>query len=161
MIRRSPRSREITALVGGMLLTSLIAEASTSGKKPTVKGPINSDAPILEYFELIRTNPDSNNPQMPSFKVGNLLLMIRSIRSVSLLGDGKGVRVTLNDEDRKKFAELTHKYEGGLLFCQASANPVVAGIGLISAPTQDGVIEFSEARYSGNIADYLRHRFWE
>lgn len=68
--------------------------------------------------------------------------------------------IVLNDEDRKKFAELTREYTGGLLFIEVSEKPLVGGIGLISSATEDGVMEFREARKSGEIAEYLRHRFW-
>ena len=148
-------------LVIPMVLMSAATMGLAESGEPSVDTTSNSDTPILQYFELIPTNPDPANPKRPSYKIGRLLLTIHSVRSVTVLADGKTVRVTLNDADRNEFAELTRKFTGGLLFCQVSQNPVVGGIGLISAPTEDGVIEFSTARYSGDIADYLRHRFWE
>jgi hypothetical protein len=146
-----------------MLMVSMFVArlGLTGATEPSGGAANNGEAPVLQYFELIPTTPDLSNAKMPSFKIGKLLLTIRSIRSVTIQADGKGVIVVLNDADRKKFAELTRKFQGGVLLCQVSQNPLVGGIGLISAPTENGVIEFSEARSSGNIAEYLRHRFWE
>jgi hypothetical protein len=104
--------------------------------------------------------PPPDHPNMPGFKIGKTLLTIRSARSVGVSSDGKTVTVILNDNDRTKFAELTRKYQNGVLFIQVSEKPLVGGIGLISSPTEDGIIEFSEARKSGEIAEYLQHRFW-
>ncbi|MGH7982693.1 MAG: hypothetical protein ACREFF_06045 [Candidatus Udaeobacter sp.] len=120
----------------------------------------DSEPPILQYRELIRKAPSPDQPNVPAFNIGKPLLVIRSVRSVAFSRDGKTVTLVLNDDDRKKFAELTQHYQGDILFCQVSENPLIGGVGLFSAPTEDGVIEFSEARKSGQIAEYLRHRFW-
>jgi hypothetical protein len=133
------------------LITSTMA-----GSEPN----IDSEPPILEYRELIRTASPPDHPEIPGFRISKTLLTIRSVRSVTQSPDGKTVTIVLNAEDKKKFAALTRKYKGGLLFIRASENPLVGGIGLISSPTEDGVIEFSEVRRSPEIAEYLRHRFW-
>jgi hypothetical protein len=119
------------------------------------------DSPVLQYYELIPAAPSLDRPGTPNFKMGKLLLTIQSVRSATLEPDGKSILIALNDQDKKSFAELTRKHQGQLLFCQVSAKPVIGGIAFISAPIENGVIEFSEARYSGDIAEYLRHRFWE
>ena len=134
------------------LITSTVA-----GSEPS----INSEAPILEYRELITTNSPPDHPNMPGFKIGKTLLTIQSVRSVTVSADGKTVTVVLNDNDRNNFAELTRKHQNGVLFIQVSKKPFIGGIGLFSSPTEDGVIEFGEARHSGEIAEYLRHRFWD
>jgi tetratricopeptide (TPR) repeat protein len=129
---------------------------------PVFSGKIkvtDSDAPILQIFALTRTAP---NPDSQNFSVDSKPLMtIRSIRNLIFQADGKGITVVLNKSDSKKFGELTRKFEGGLLFCQVSESPHVGGPRMISAPIEDGIIEFSEARFSGDIAiaEYLRRRF--
>ena len=143
----------------GMTMTAVIAV--TQATPLAASSDAANDSPVLQYFELVPKVADPSRPDVPNFSIGKLLLSINSIRNVSLEADGKSITLVLNDADKQRFAELTHKYEGKLLFCQVSAKPLVGGIALISAPTEDGVIEFSEARYSGNIADYLHHRFWE
>src|SRR4029077_11067890 len=102
----------------------------------------SDDSPILQYSELIPRAPDPNRLNMPNFTLSKLLLTINSVRSISLESDGKSVTIELNDADKQRFAELTRQSEGKLLFCQASAKPLVGGIGLISAPTESGIIEF-------------------
>jgi hypothetical protein len=100
-----------------------------------------------------------DNPPL-YFKVGSQpLITISSIRNLVVAADGKGVTIVLNADDTKKYSELTHKFKGGLLFYQVSAKPPVFECGTVTSPTEDGIIEFSEARGSGNIAEYLRHRF--
>jgi hypothetical protein len=119
---------------------------------------IESEAPILQYFSAaLIANPD--HPGASALKVDfkNPLLTITSFSSLTVHADGKGVTVVLNEGDVKKFAELTRKFTGQLLFCKATDK--VGGIAKIIGPTEDGVIVFSEARYSGNIAEYLRKRF--
>src|SRR5262249_24010975 len=145
--------RSVCALVtyAFVLITSTVA-----GSEPS----IDSEAPILDYKQLIPTDSPTDHRNMPGFKIGKTLLAIHSVRSVTVSADGKTVTVVLNDNDRKNFAELTRKYQNGVLFIQASKKPFIGRIGLFSTPTEDGVIEFSEARHSGDIAEYLRHRFW-
>ena len=128
---------------------------------PLVATDVGNDPPILQYFELTPRPSDPNRPDVPNLSIGKLLLSINSVRNISLEADGKSILLVLNDADKQRFAELTHKYQGKLLFCEVSAKPLIGGVERISEPTDNGLIEFSEAGYFGNIADYLRHRFWE
>ena len=112
-----------------MITAAVFAQATSSVAIFSAK----NDPPILQYLELVPRGPDPGSPNIPNFAIGKLLLTIQSVRSVTMQPDRKGVTVVLNETDRKKFAELTHKFVGKLLFCQVSQKPWVGGIRFISA----------------------------
>jgi hypothetical protein len=85
------------------------------------------------------------------------LLMIRSVRQLIPHRDGKGVTIILNEKDKQRYAELTRRFKGRLLICVAAAD--VISIEQITSPAENGMIEFSDAGYTGHIAKYLRRRF--
>src|SRR6266699_4688887 len=88
----------------------------------------DSDPPILEILEM---KPDLAKwrPDMPAFKTdGKPLLTIRSIRDLIVEADGKVVTMVLNESDSKKYAELTRKFQGRLLFYQLSEKPQVGEV---------------------------------
>ena len=84
---------------------------------------------------------------------------ITSLKNISLNSDGKGVRIVLNEEDRKAIAELTRKFQGE--YMRWSAAETAELFVHIAAPTEEGVFEFSPAKSkeSGSIAESLRKRF--
>jgi hypothetical protein len=121
--------------------------------------PLDSDAPIVQIFEVTPIPPRPEHPNIPSVKIGSQpLLTISSIRNLIVAVDGKSVTMVLNAGDTKKYAELTRKFADRLLFFKYSSKPQIGGVGKVT-PTEDGIIELSEARGSGNIAEYLRKRF--
>src|SRR5437870_1276423 len=130
-----PGFRSLASVSPTVALVFAVITSAAAGSEPSA----NLEPPILEYRELIRTASPPDHPNMPGFKIGQTLLRIRSVRSIAVSPDGKTVTIVLNDNDKKKFAELTRKHKGGVLFIQASENPLVGGIGLISSPTEDGV----------------------
>ncbi len=121
----------------------------------------DSDAPILQIFAMTRKAPDSNQPNIPSFsRDSKPLLTIRSIRDLIIQADGKLVTIVLTERDSKKYAELTRKFQGGLLHYQFSEPPaLVAVVGSISAPNENGILYFHAPYFAGDVAEYLRRRF--
>jgi hypothetical protein len=121
--------------------------------------PSDSSAPVLQYFETVQIAPRAGHADAPNFTfdAGKPLLTIRSVRQLIPHRDGKGVTIVLNEKDRQQYAELTRRFKGRLLICVAAAD--VISIEQITSPVENGLIEFSDARYTGHIARYLRRRF--
>jgi hypothetical protein len=92
-----------------------------------------------------------------TFDQGKPLLTITSLRQVIPHRDGKGVTIVLNEKDKQRYAELTRRFKSRLLICVAA--PDVISIEQIASPADNGMIEFSDAHYTGHIAKYLRRRF--
>jgi hypothetical protein len=121
--------------------------------------PSDSSAPILQYFAPIRIAPRAGHEDAPNltFDQRKPLLTITSIRQLFVHRDGKGVTILLNEKDRKRYAELTRQFKGRQLICVAAVD--VISIEQITSPAENGMIEFSDASYTGRIAKYLRRRF--
>jgi hypothetical protein len=80
-----------------------------------------------------------------------------SVRQLVPNRDGRGVTIVLNEKDRRRYAELTRQFKGRQLICVAAADVIT--VGSVTSPTENGTIEFSDARDTGHIAKYLRRRF--
>jgi hypothetical protein len=121
--------------------------------------PSDSSAPILQYFAPIQIPPRPGHADAPNFTFDQRkpLLTITSVRQVIPNRDGRGVALVLNEKDKQRYAELTRQFKGRLLICVASSD--VVSVGVVTSPTENGMIEFSEARDTGHIAKYLRRRF--
>ena len=121
--------------------------------------PTDSRAPILQYFAPIEIAPRTGHSDAPNFTFDQRkpLLTITSVRQLIPLRNGKGVTIVLNEKDKQRYAELTRRFKGRLLICVAAAD--VISIEQITSPAENGMIEFSDARYTGHIAKYLRRRF--
>ncbi len=120
--------------------------------------PTDSSAPVLQYFEPVQIAPKAGHTDAPNFTFdgGKPLLTITSVRQVIPHRDGKGVTIVLNEKDKQRYVELTRRFKS-LLICVAAAN--VISIEQITSPAENGMIEFSDAHYTGHIAKYLRRRF--
>lgn len=121
--------------------------------------PLDSSAPILQYFAPIEIAPRFGHSDAPNFTFDERkpLLTITSIRQLIVQPGGRGVTIVLNEKDKQRYAELTHRFKGRQLISVAAAD--VISIGIITSPIENGIIEFSDARYTGDIAKYLRRRF--
>jgi len=121
--------------------------------------PTDSSAPVLQYFEPVQIAPKGGHTDAPNFTfdAGKPLLTITSVRQVIPHRDGKGVTIVLNEKDKQRYAELTRRFKSRLLICVAAAD--VISIEQITSSAENGMIEFSDARYTGHIAKYLRRRF--
>ena len=121
--------------------------------------PGDSSAPILQYFAPVQIAPRAGHADARNFTfdAGKPLLTITSVRQVIPHRDGKGITIILNEKDKQRYAELTRRFKGRLLICVAAAD--VISIEQITSPAENGMIEFSDARYTGHIAKYLRRRF--
>lgn len=121
--------------------------------------PSDSSAPILQYFAPVQIAPRAGHSDAPNFTfdAGKPLITITSVRQLIPHRDGKGVTIILNEKDKQRYAELTRRFKGRLLICVAAAD--VISIEQITSPAENGIIEFSDARYTGHIAKYLRRRF--
>jgi hypothetical protein len=84
------------------------------------------------------------------------LLVVWSVRDVSLGRDGKSVLITLQPKDAKVFAAATQKYNHGLLLLEGDGRVLQAMY--VTAPVLNGVIGF---KYPDDeaAAEYLRRRF--
>jgi preprotein translocase subunit SecD len=80
-----------------------------------------------------------------------------SVRQLVPNRDGRGVTIVLNEKDKQRFAELTRQFKGRMLICVAASD--VISVGVVTSPTENGMIEFSDARDTGHVAKYLRRRF--
>jgi hypothetical protein len=121
--------------------------------------PVDSSAPVLQYFTPVQIAPTLGHEDAPNFTFDQRkpLLTITSVRQLFVHRDGKGVTILLNEKDRKRYAELTRQFKGRQLICVAAAD--VISVGIVTSPTENGMIEFSNARDTGHIAKYLRRRF--
>ena len=120
--------------------------------------PSDSNAPILQYFAPVQIAPRPGHEDAPNFTFDERqpLLTITSVRQLFVHRDGKGVTIALNDKDRQRYAELTNRSKGRLLICVGQG---VVSVVQITSPTENGMIEFSDANSTGHIAKYLRRRF--
>src|SRR5437868_3602664 len=121
--------------------------------------PSDSSAPILQYFAPVQIAPRPGHEDAPNltFDQRKPLLTVTSVHQLFVHRDGRGVTILLNEKDRKRYAELTRQFNGRQLICVAAAN--VISIEQITAPAENGMIEFSDASYTRQIAKYLRRRF--
>jgi len=121
--------------------------------------PTDSNAPVLQYFAPVQIPPRPGYEDAPNltFDRRKPLLSITSVRQLSVHRDGRGVTILLNDKDRRRYAQLTRQFKGRQLICVAAAD--VIGVGIVTSPTENGTIEFSDAGNTGQIAKYLRRRF--
>ena len=121
--------------------------------------PNDSSAPILQYFAPVQIAPRPGHEDAPNFTFNQRrpLLTITSIRQLIPNRDGRGVTIVLNEKDKQRYAELTRRFKGRLLICVAA--PDVISLGLVTSPTENGLIEFSDAQDTEHVAKYLRRRF--
>jgi hypothetical protein len=121
--------------------------------------PSDSSAPILQYFAPVQIAPRPGHEDAPNFTFNQRkpLFTITSVRQLIPSRDGSGVTIVLNGKDKQRYAELTREFKGRLLICVAASD--VMSVGLVTSPTENGMIEFSEAHDTGHIAKYLRRRF--
>ena len=121
--------------------------------------PRDSSAPVLQYFAPVQIAPRPGHEDAPNFTFDQRksLLTITSVRQLIPSRDGRGVTIVLNEKDRQRYAELTRQFKGRLLICVAASN--VISVETVTSPTENGMIEFGDARDTGNVAKYLRRRF--
>ena len=121
--------------------------------------PVDSSAPILQYFAPVQIAPRPGHADAPNFTFDQRkpLLTITSVRQLLLHRNRRGVTIVLNERDKRRYAELTHQFKGRLLICEGQGG--IATVVEITSPTDNGMIEFSDARYTGDVAKYLRRRF--
>ena len=121
--------------------------------------PSDSSAPTLQYFAPVQIAPRPGHEDAPNFTFDQRkpLLTITSVRQLIPNRDGRGVTIVLNEKDRQRYAKLTRQFKGRLLICVAASE--VISLGVVTSPTENGMIEFSDARDTGHVAKYLRRRF--
>ena len=121
--------------------------------------PKDSSAPILQYFAPVQIAPKPGHEDAPNltFDQRKPLFTITSVRQLFVHRNGRGVTILLNEKDKQRYAELTRQFKGRQLICLAAVD--VISVGTVTSPTENGMIEFSDARDTGHIAKYLRRRF--
>ena len=77
--------------------------------------------PLLEIFE-----PKMGGPTMTEmgFDVRHPRLAVRVCREVRLAKDGRGVLLVLNEQDRKRFSDLTTEFNGRPLIFRTAGGVV-------------------------------------
>ena len=121
--------------------------------------PSDSSAPILQYFAPVQIAPRPGHEDAPNFTFNQRkpLLTVTSVRQLIPSRDGRGLTIVLNEKDRQRYADVTRQFRGRMRICVAASD--VISVGVVTSPTENGMIEFSDARDTGNIAKYLRRRF--
>jgi hypothetical protein len=145
-------------IVKGSLVALIIFFSALAATLGDLK-PSDSSAPILQYFAPVQIAPRAGHEDAPNFTFDQRkpLLTITSVRQLIPNRDERGVTIVLNEKDKKRYAELTRQFKGRLLICVAAAD--VISVGTVTSPTENGMIEFTDARDTGHIAKYLRRRF--
>jgi hypothetical protein len=145
-------------IVKGSLVALIIFFSALAATLGDLK-PSDSSAPILQYFAPVQIAPRAGHEDAPNFTFDQRkpLLTITSVRQLIPNRDERGVTIVLNEKDKKRYAELTRQFKGRLLICVAAAD--VISLGTVTSPTENGMIEFTDARDTGHIAKYLRRRF--
>jgi hypothetical protein len=132
----------------------LILSAAAHGADIT---PADTTTPLFRIFAPIPMKPADNTIRTQlTFDDKHPLLVVHSVRDLRLARDNKGVLITLKSADAKKFAEITRKYDQGLLLFEADRRVLEAMH--ITRPIVDGIIGFKHPD-EGAVAEYLRRRF--
>ena len=135
-------------------VTCLILSAASHGADVA---PADTTAPLFRIFAAIPMKPaDSAVRTQLTFDAKYPLLVVRSVSDLRLARDQKGVLITLTSADTKKFAEITRKYDQGLLLLEANGRVLEAMH--ITAPVVNGIIGFKHPE-DATVAEYLRRRF--
>jgi hypothetical protein len=137
-----------------VFVTCLILSAAAHGADVT---PADTSTPLFRIFAPIPMKPaDSAVPVQLTFDAKHPLLVIRSVSDLRLARDQRGVLITLTSADTKKFAEITRKYDQGLLLLEANGRVLAAM--QVTAPIVNGIIGFKHPEEAA-VAEYLRRRF--
>ena len=137
-----------------VFVTCLILSAAAHGADVT---PADTSTPLFRIFAPIPMKPaDSAVPVQLTFDAKHPLLVIRSVSDLRLARDQRGVLITLTSADTKKFAEITRKYDQGLLLLEANGR-VLSALH-VTAPVVNGIIGFKHPEEAA-VAEYLRRRF--
>jgi len=137
-----------------VFVTCLILSAAAHGADVT---PADTSTPLFRIFAPIPMKPaDSAVPVQFTFDAKHPLLVIRSVSDLRLARDQRGVLITLTSADTKKFAEITRKYDQGLLLLEANGRVLSAMH--VTAPVVNGIIGFKHPEEAA-VAEYLRRRF--
>jgi hypothetical protein len=135
-------------------VASLILCAAAHGGDIT---PADPTKPLFRIFAPIQVKAAQSAVRTElTFDEKHPLLVIRSVSDLRLAHDNKGVLITLISGDAKKFAEITRKYDQGLLLLEADGRVLEAMH--ITAPVVNGIIGFRHPD-EGAVAEYLRRRF--
>jgi hypothetical protein len=109
-------------------------------------------------FRVLAPTKIEQSTKGPILTVGGErpLLVVRSVRDLSLGRDGKSVLITLQPNDAKVFASATQKYNHGLLVLEGDGRVLQAMY--VAAPVLNGVMSFKYPDEAA-VAEYLRRRF--
>ena len=137
-----------------VFVTCLILSVAAHGADVT---PTDTSTPLFRIFAPIPMKPaDSAVPVELTFDAKHPLLVIRSVSDLRLARDQRGVLITLTSADTKKFAEITRKYDQGLLLLEANGRVLSAMH--VTAPIVNGTIGFRHPEEAA-VAEYLQRRF--
>ena len=136
-----------------LLAVAVIAAAAAAAD---IK-PADSSTPLFRIFASIPMKPgDSVHSTQLTFDDKHPLLVLRSVSNLQLARDDKSVLITLTPADAKKFADITRKYNQGLLLLEGDGRVLEAMH--VTAPIVTGIIGFKHPE-EGAVAEYLRRRF--
>jgi hypothetical protein len=136
-----------------LLAVAVIAAAAAAAD---IK-PAGSSTPLFRIFASIPMKAaDSAHSTQLTFDDKHPLLVLRSVSNLQLARDDKSVLITLTPADAKKFADITRKYNQGLLLLEGDGRVLEAMH--VTAPIVTGIIGFKHPE-EGVVAEYLRRRF--
>jgi hypothetical protein len=109
-------------------------------------------------FRVLAPTKVEQSAKGPVLTVGgeHPLLVVWSVRDLSLGRDGKSVLITLQPNDAKLFAAATQKYNHGLLVLEGDGRVLQAMY--VTNPVLNGVMSFKHPDDAA-VAEYLRRRF--
>jgi hypothetical protein len=130
--------------------TLLAASASDADVKP-----YDPSKPLFRLLAPTKVEQSAKGP-VAAVDDKHPLLVVWSVRDVSLAGDGKSVQIVLQPRDAQVFAAATRKYYHGLLVLEGDGRILEAMY--VATPILDGVVSFKHAHHAA-VAEYLRRRF--
>jgi hypothetical protein len=109
-------------------------------------------------FRVLAPTKIEKSAKGPVLTVGgeHPLLVVWSVRDLSLGRDGKSVLITLQPKDAKVFAAATQRYNHGLLVLEGDGRVLQAMY--VTAPVLNGVMTFKDPDDAA-VTEYLRRRF--
>jgi hypothetical protein len=117
--------------------------------------PHDSSKPLFRVLAPTKIDQSAKGPVI-TVDGEHPLLVVWSVRDLSLARDGKSVLITLQPKDAKLFAAATQKHNHGLLVLEADGRVLEAMY--VTAPVLNGIMSFKHPDDAG-VAEYLRRRF--
>jgi hypothetical protein len=117
--------------------------------------PYDTSKPLFRVLAPTKIEQSAKGP-VATVDDKHPLLVVWSVRDLSLGRDGKSVLIALQSKDAKVLAAATQKYNHGLLVLEGDGRVLQAMY--VTAPVLNGVMGFNYLDDAA-VAEYLRRRF--